>query len=176
MYTVFVTGPLSRVAVISASIFLNRIITWASVNCALLPSLRMGPQAFLSVGRHGRNRSKCDITGLLLRPVRVGSIQPLSSDCSRVQMYEQLRGPTLWTQTPPQTVLRFHALGQRSANSSECSSWMPTQNSSNRSHLRTQMHSSSEIPSLASDELGSLTETALLTASSTGVSCNLCDP
>ena len=43
-----------------------------------LPSLRMGPQAFISVGRHGRNRSKCDTTGLLLRPTRAGSIQPSS--------------------------------------------------------------------------------------------------
>ncbi len=36
------------------------------------------------------------------------------------------------------------------------------------------MHSSSEMPTVASDELGSLRETALLTASSTGLTCNLC--
>ena len=78
MYTVSVTGPLSRVVVISASIVLKRIITWASVHCALLPSLRMGPQAFISVQRHGRNRSKCDITGLLLRPMIVGTLQSSS--------------------------------------------------------------------------------------------------
>ena len=35
------------------------------------------------------------------------------------------------------------------------------------------MHSSSEIPTVALDELGSLRETALLTASSTGLTCNL---
>ena len=90
-----------------------------------------------------------------------------------MQIHEQLRGPTLWTKAP-QIVLRFHALGQRSANSSDCSSWTPTPNSSNRSHLRTQMHSSSEIPTVDSEKLGSLRQTALLTASSTGLNCKLC--
>ena len=90
-----------------------------------------------------------------------------------MQIHEHLRGPTLCTKTP-QIVLRFHALGQRSANSSDCSSWTPTPNSSNRSHLKTQIHFSSEMPTVASDELGSLRETALLTASSTGLTCNLC--
>ena len=90
-----------------------------------------------------------------------------------MQIHEHLRGPTLCTKAP-QIVLRFHALGQRSANSSDCSSWTPTPNSSNRSHLKTQIHFSSEMPTVASDELGSLRETALLTASSTGLTCNLC--
>ena len=89
-----------------------------------------------------------------------------------MQIHEHLRGPTLWTKAP-EIVLRFHALGQRCANSSDCLSWTPTQNSSHRSRLRTQMHSSSEMPTVASDELGSLRETALLTASSTGLTCNL---
>ena len=54
------------------------------------------------------------------------------------------------------------------------SSSTPTQNSFNRSHLRTQTPASSEIPTVDSEKLGSLRQTALLTASSTGLNCNLC--
>ena len=72
-----------------------------------LLSLRIGPQAFISAGGHGRSHSKCEITGL--RPVRLEFIQPSSQELSFADTWTAQR-PNHWPKTTlPQIVQRLHA-------------------------------------------------------------------
>ena len=89
---------------------LSGLLPWAPVNCTSLTLPEDWAPDFYLYSEDGRNHSKCEITGLLLRPVRMGSIQPSSQEHSHFQIHEHLRGPTHCTKTTfPQIVQRLHA-------------------------------------------------------------------